>query len=171
MGQNALGSLFDLVVGVLPLDLQTARTGDYVSLKNWGHLTVAIVKGLGTDGDDQTFTFNQATSVAGGSAKGLNVSEYFEKEAGTDLTGTGVWTRVTQTAASTVAPGDPSAQDAALYVFEFDADQLDVDNGFDCVSVDNDGAGSNAQLGAILYILSRPRYATAPANLPNPIID
>lgn len=168
---KALGNLFDLVAGVLPLDLQTARTGDYVSLKNWGHLTVVLVKGVGTDGDDQTLTFNQATAVAGTGAKGLNITEYFEKEALTDLTGTGAWTRVTQTAASTVALGDPSAQSAAIYAFEIDADQLDVDGGFDCVSVDNDGQGSNAQLGTILYILSEPRYPSLPTRLPNPIAD
>lgn len=158
-----------IVMGVLPLDLQTARTGDYVSLKNYRHLTVVVLKNAGTDGDDQTLTFNQATAVAGTGAKGLSVTEYHEKE-GT-LTGIGQWTRVTQSAAATVALGDPSAQSEALYVFEFDADELDVDNGFDCVSVDSDGAGSNAQLGAILYILSEPRHPLPAASMLSAIAD
>ena len=177
MARKALGRIFDLVVGVLPLDLQTARTGDYVSLKNAGHVTVVVIKGAGTDGDDPTFTFNQATTVAGGSAKGLDVDggngidEYWEKEALTDLTATGVWTRVTQTIASTVAPGDPSAQSAAVYVFEIDAADLDQANNFDCLSVDVGDVGTNPQLGAILYILSELRYPQAPQNLANSIID
>ena len=81
MARKALGRLFDVVMGIAPLDFQTARTGDYVNLKNWGHCTVVAIKGQGTDGDDQTFTFNQATSAAGGSAKTLaTIDEYWEKE-------------------------------------------------------------------------------------------
>ena len=159
----------DVVSGVVPLDFQTARTGDYVSLRNHRHLTVIIFKAAGTDGDDQTYTFNQATAVAGTGAKGLNVTEYMEKE-GTLTSVTG-WTRVTQTAASTIAPGDPNAQSQWIGVIEFDVSDLDADGGFDCVSVDNDGAGSNAQLGAILYILSEPKYGGHPPNHPDPIVD
>ena len=167
----ALGKLFDVVVGVLPLDLQTARTGDLVSLRGCNHVTVIIVKGVGTDGDDQTFTLRQATAV-GGTPKDLAIiDEYWEKEAATDLTGTGVWTRVTQTAAATIAPGDPSAQDAAIYVFEVDVDELDIAGGYDCIQVNNDGAGSSAQLGTIIYILSGLRYPGAPQNQINSIID
>lgn len=171
MAKYALGRLFDIVMGVAPLDLQTARTGDYVHLDKWGHCTVVVIKGQGTDGDDQTFTFNQATSAAGGSAKTLaKISEYWEKEENAaNLQATTAWTRVTQTEAATVAPGDPSAQSSALYVFEIDAADLDVDNGFDWISVDNDGAGSNAQLGTIIYILSEPRYAQKPQNLASAI--
>lgn len=159
----------DIVSGVVPLDLQTARTGDYVSLKNWGHLTVVVFKAAGTDNDDPTFTFNQATAVAGTGAKGLNVTEYMEKE-GTLTSVTG-WTRVTQTAASTVSPGDPSAQSQAIYVFEFDSSDLDADGSFDCVSVDTSDVGTNAQLGCVLYILSDPKYGGHPPNHPDPLVD
>ena len=165
------GCCYDLVAGILPLDLQTARTGDWVSLKNATGVTILIIKGAGTDGDDQTFTFEQADSVSGTAKNLATIAQYWQKEAATDLTGTGVWTRVTQTAAATVAPGDPSAQDAAMYVFYIPADQLDVDNGYDCVRVSNDGAGSNAQLGAAIYILDGLRYPAAPENVPNSIID
>lgn len=159
----------DIKVGVLPLDWQTARTGDYISLKNAGHLTVVVVKGTGTDGDDPTFTFNQATAVAGTGAKGLNVTEYMEME-GTLTSVTG-WTRVTQTAASTVSPGDPSAQNQAVYVFEFDASDLDIDGGFDCVSVDIGDTGTNAQLGCIIYILSDLKFGGHPPNHLDPLVD
>ena len=167
----ALGKLFDIVPGVLPLDLQEARTGDMVNVRGCNHVTIVIVKGVGTDGDDQTFTLRQATTV-GGTAKDLAIiDEYWEKEAATDLTGTGTWTRVTQTAAATIAPGDPSAQDAAVYVIEVDVEEMDIAGGFDCLQLNNDGAGANAQLGCIIYILSGLRYPNAPQNQINSIVD
>lgn len=167
-----LGRVFDLVGAFAPLDLQTARDGDYVSLKNAGGVDVLVYKGAGTDGDDPSISFQQASDVAGTGAKDLaTITQYWEKEAATDLTGTGVWTRVTQAASATVAPGDPSAQDAAMYVFSIEADQLDVDNGFDCLRVRIADTGVNAQLGTALYILRDLRYPSAPQNLPNSIID
>ena len=171
MAKKALGNLFDVVMGVAPLDLQTARDGDWVNLKNAGHCTIVVAKGQGTDGDDQTFTLQQATTAAGGSSKAMaTIDEYWEKEENAaNLEATGAWTRVTQTAGSTVAPGDPSAQSAALYVFEVDAADLDVANGFDWIRLNSDGAGASAQLGTILYILSELRYPEAPQNLPSAI--
>ena len=170
----ALGRLFDLVSAWAPLDLQTARDGDYVSLKHAQHVTVLVTKGVGTDGDDPSISFQQAVEVAGTSVKDLAViDEYWEKEAATDLTGTGVWTRVTQTASATVAPGDPSAQSAAMYVFEIDADELDLDAAtpFDCIRVRIADTGAAAQLGTAIYILSGLRNQTSPQNQPNSIID
>ena len=152
--------------------MQTARNGDYVSLRGCNHVTIVFYKGVGTDGDDPTLTLQQASDVAGTGAKNLSIiDEYWEKEAATDLTGTGVWTRVTQTAAATVAPGDPSAQDAAMYVIEVDVDELDVANGFDCIRANIGDTGTNAQLGMILYILSGLRYGNAPQSQINSIID
>jgi hypothetical protein len=167
-----LGRLYDLVGAFAPLDLQTARSGDYVSLKNCGGVDVLIYKGAGTDGDDPTFTLRQATDVAGTSVKDAAViTEYYEKEAATDLTGTGTWTRVTQSAAATIAPGDPSAQDVAMYLFHVEASQLDLANGFDCIAVNSADVGTNAQLGTIVYILTDLRHKTVPQNLPNSIAD
>lgn len=167
-----LGCCYDLVSAWQPLDLQTARNGDWVSLKNAGGVDILVFKDAGTDGDDPTFTFRQATVVAGTDAKNLAViDEYWQKEAATDLTGTGAWTRVTQTAAATVAPGDPSAQDVAMYLFSINADELDVDNGFDCVQIQCSDVGGNAQLGCALYILRDLAVMAAPPNLPNSIVD
>ena len=173
MAKFALGRDFDVVMGIAPLDLQTARNGDYVSLKNAAHCTIVVVKGQGTDGDDPTFTLQQASDVAGTGAKNLaTIDEYWEKEENAaNLEATGAWTRVTQTAAATVSPGDPSAQSAALYVFEVDAADLDVANNFDCIRLNVGDTGAAAQLGAVLYILSGLRYPGKPANLPNSIID
>ncbi len=170
--KSALGDIIDIIPAIAPLDLQTARDGDWVSLRNAAHLTAVLFKGVGTDNDDPSISFQQASDVAGTGAKALTqIDEYWEKEALTDLTGTGVWTRVAQTISATVAPGDPSAQSAAMYVFEIDTDTLDVANGFDCLRIRVADTGTNAQLGAAVYILSGLRYKQAPQNLPNSIID
>jgi len=167
-----LGAAYDIIPAIQPLDLQTARTGDYVSLKNARHVDIVIYKGVGTDGDDPVITVTQAQDVAGTAVKNLAVvTQYWEKEAATDLTGTGTWTRVTQTASQDVAPGDPSAQYAAMYVIPIDADQLDVDNGFDCIKVAVADTGTNAQLGCAFYILSGLRFPDRPQSLPSSIAD
>lgn len=169
---DALGKLFDIIPGFQPLDLQTARAGDYVSLKNWGHCTVVLYKGAGTAGDDPVLTFEQATAVAGTGVKNLAVVTYrYQKQAATDLTGTGTWTKVTQSASQDVTLNTTSAEEAGMYVFEIDAEDLDVGGGFDCLRVSVADTGTNAQLGSLFYVLSCPRFAQAPANLANAIID
>ncbi len=167
---NPLGALMDIIPVILPLDLQTARSGDWVSLKNAQGVLFVVFKGAGTDNDDPTFTLRQATAVAGTGVKDAAViTEYYEKE-GT-LTGVGTWTRVTQVAAATIAPGDPSAQSEAVYAFWVEAAQLDVDGGFDCITLNSADTGINAQLGAVLALLFGLRYPDAPQSLPNSIAD
>lgn len=167
-----IGRTYDLVPAFEPLDLQTARNGDYVSLKNCQSVDIIIFKGAGTAGDDPVLTVQQASDVAGTGVKSLSViTQYFMKQATTDLTGTGTWTKVTQAAAATISFNDTSAESVALYVVHIEADQLDADNGFDCIRANIADTGTNAQLGCILYHLNGPRYQTTPANLPNSIID
>ena len=171
-GKFALGNIIDIIPAVQPLDLQTARNGDYVSLRNASHVTVVLYKGAGTAGDDPVLTFQQASDVAGTGVKNLaKIDEHWQKQAATDLTGTGTWSRVTQTASQTVTLDGTSAEQAGIYVFEIDVDDFDVANGFDCLRVNVADTGTNAQLGMILYILSGLRYGQAPANLANSIID
>ncbi len=165
-----LGALFDIVPAIVPLDLQTARTGDWVSLKNAQGVAIVFFKAAGTAGDDPTLTVQQATDVAGTSAKNLSTITAVHKKQGT-LTSVGTWTTSTQSAAATYVGDGTSAEEQAVYVIEIEADELDVDNGFDCINVACSDVGTNAQLGAALYILYGLRYASAPANLPSAIAD
>lgn len=167
--QKPLGNLFDIVPAIAPLDLQTARTGDYVSLKNAQGVAIVIFKGAGTAGDDPDFTVNQATAVAGTSAKALTFTTIFKKQ-GT-LTSVGTWSEVTQSASEVFSADATSAEEQAVYVIQIDADELDVDNGFDCVSVDCADVGTNAQLGCAFYLLYGLRHPAAPSGLPNSIAD
>lgn len=159
---NPLGRIFDIGLGVAPLDLQTARTGLRQSMINCDGVLIVIIKGAGTDGDDQTFTLNEHTAASGGTSQVLaQISEYFEKEE-TTLDNDEAWVRVTQTAASTLAPGDPSAQVQAIYAIPIWGDQLS--DSYKYISLDNDGAGANAQLGTIIYIPFGLSYPNIPAN-------
>lgn len=168
---NPLGSLIDIVPAVLPLDLQTARSGDYVSLKNAAGVLVVFFKGAGTAADDPTLELQQAKTVAGGSAKDLNGFVDIFKKQGTTLTGVGTWSKVSQTADEDFIGDGTSAEEEGLYAAWIPADILDVDNGFDCVQCNVKDVGGNAQLGCVFYIVHGLRYQAAPENLPNAIID
>ena len=150
-----------VVSGVVPVDLSTAANdGDWVSLKGYGKLIVIMFKAVGTAGDDPTVAFQQATAVAGTGAKDLTkITEVWKKQ-GTVLTATGTYTKATQTAAASYVDLT-SAELAAIYIFEIDAEELDADNDFDCVRARIADVGTNAQLGSILYILADPRYPEA----------
>lgn len=157
----------NITAAVMPLDLDTDRTGDYVNVANCQRMGVLAVISPGTAGDDPTFTLNQATTAAGGSTKVATViTAYWTKQAATDLTSTGTWTKSTQTAASTVAGNATSAEQAKMYYFEVDPATLDVANGFDWISVDVALAASGgAQYGTIIYIPIGGKYpqATVPS--------
>lgn len=162
-----LGRLFDIAAGIVPLDLQTARTGDYVSLKNAEGCLIVIFKAAGTAGDDQTFTLNKATAVDGTGATTAAVIDTIYKKQGAALTAVTAWTKATQTAAATVTDAT-SAELQTIWAIDVRADALGA---YDCISLDSDGAGSNAQLGCVLYLLYGLRNAATPASLPDPLTD
>lgn len=151
-----------LVAGIIPVDLAGgANAGDWVSLKQYGHVTCVLYKAAGVAGDDPIFKIQQATAVAGTSAKDLLFDTVYTKT-GT-LTSVGQFTKVTQTAATSYTDAT-DAEKQAVYVVEFDAEDLDVENGFDCIQMSVADVGSGgAQLGCGFYILSNPRYTPPPS--------
>ncbi len=154
----------------LPVDLGTAQNGDYHSMKGYKHATLIFFKAIGTAGDDPTITVQQAKTVAGGSVKELEFTEIYTKQAATNLLAVGQFTRIDQTASETYTD-DTSAEEAAIWVIEIDADDLDVENGFDCLRFNIADIGSNAQLGCGLIVLSEPRDATDAASQLSAIAD
>lgn len=165
-----LGDSIDIVPAIVPLDLQTARDGDWVSLKNAKGVLFVVFKGAGTAGDDPSITIEQASDVAGTGAKVLNAVVDFYKKIGT-LTAVGTWTKVTQTADELVTVDAVSAEAEGIWAFNVEADQLDVDGGFDCVRIRIADVGGNAQLGCALYILHGLRYKATPESLLSAIAD
>lgn len=170
---NPLGSVIDIIPAVMPLDLQTARAGDAISLKNAAGVLILVVKGAGTAGDDPDFTLYQQSDVANSlsDAKALNAIDVIWKKQGAALTAVGTWTKVEQTADEVFSADATSAEEQALYAIWVPATALDRDGGFDCIRLDVADVGNNAQLGCVLYILAGLRYPSDPANLPSAIID
>lgn len=145
-----------IVPAIIPIDLAAgANAGDWVSMKNYQHLTVIFFAAAGTAGDDPIFTLEQATAVAGTSNKALNFTDIYVKS-GT-LSSVGGFTKVTQTAANTYTNAT-HAEVQKVYVVEINAEDLDVENDFDCVQLSVPDVGAAAQIGCALYILSNPRH-------------
>lgn len=160
-----------IVEGFLPVNMATAdNTSDWVSLKAYKHITVVHLSAAGAAAEPPTVTVLQAQDVSGTASKALDFTTGFVKQAATNLRGTGQWTKVTQAAGNTYTSAN-NGDKARLWVFEFDSDQLDVDNGFDCVQANIADVGNTSQLGCIFYILSEPRYPAAAENMLSALAD
>lgn len=161
----------NIAQGFLPVNMQTgANAGDWVSLKNYRKCAIVFFKAVGTAGDDPTITVEQATDVSNSQsdAKALNFTRVDKKQAASNLLAVGTFTKVTQASGNTFTHAD-LAEQAAIIVIDIDEQMLDVDNGFDCIRASVADIGTNAQLGAMLYILHEPKFVTDP--LPSAIAD
>jgi hypothetical protein len=166
---EGLGRLFDLSAGIAPVDLQSAATGKLVSLKDASGVSIVVFKGAGTAGDDQTWTLKEHAGTADSTGQNLAVIGHYYAKEETTLDGDETWTRV-----SNLSGGNPQATilDATdaeiqqILVIEVNASSLS--DGYTHVSLSNDGAGSNAQLGGVLYVLHDLAAQRAPASLPAP---
>lgn len=149
-----------LEVGHVPKDITgSAQAGDYVSLKEAAGIVFLILQGAWAGGTPAV-TISQATDVTNSQsdAKAVSFTEAYRK---TGLSNT-QWTKFTvssdtfnlTTTANTVT------------AIEIGADQLDRDNGFDCVQLNVATPGANADLLASAYILYGIRNETVAASIP-----
>lgn len=157
MSQHILDKI-DIVSGIVPINLGSARSGDVISLKNFGRCAIVFFKAAGSASEDPTITVEQCVNVAGSSNKAITFTRVDTKQ-GT-LTAVGTWTEVAQAAANTYTNATAS-ENQAIWVIDIKAEDLDVDNGYDCITVSIADAGSTNQLGAVLYLLHEPRFAKA----------
>lgn len=153
---------FALEMGAVPIDTTGAAVvGDYVSMKNYQHLTIVIAQGAWAGGTPAV-TLVQATDVSGTSAKALSFTERWSQVA---ITGTGLTrTAVTSDTFNLTATAN------TMTVIEVDAEMLDAANDFDCVRVNIATPGANADLVAVFYALSGARHRNA-APMPDPKVD
>lgn len=160
-----------IVEGFPTVDLSSgANDGDWINLKDWKHIAIIFRSGIGTAGQDPTLTIEQATDVSGAGVKALNFTTIYRKQAATDLSAVGAFTKTTQTAANTYTDGD-AAEEALIWIVEINADELDINNGFLCIRATIADVGAAAQPGDLLYILSEPRYAHSAENMPSALVD
>jgi hypothetical protein len=167
---DALGRLFDLSTGWSPVDAQSAQTGKRVSLRNASGCTIVVFKAAGTAGDDQSYDLQQHTASSGGTTADLDIVDYYYLKQETALDGDETWTKVTQSAASEITDAGAagtSAEQEQIIVIEVDATSLS--DGYDYISLNAGGEGSNAQLSACLYILHGLAVQRTPANLVAPL--
>lgn len=152
-----------IVTGLAPIT-PSSSTPDYVSMKLYKHLTAIILCDNATTVTGSAITLKQATAVAGTSEKALALTTYWantDTDAGDTLS--------EATASSNTFTTDATNNKNLMYVLEVDADDLDLDNGFDCVRVGTGNA--TASVISVTYILSQPRYSGSVGDLPSAIVD
>ncbi|HZB28939.1 MAG TPA: hypothetical protein VE465_02115 [Streptosporangiaceae bacterium] len=167
---EALGRLFDLSTGWVPVDAQAAQTGKRVSLRNAGGCTIVVFKAAGTAGDDHSYDLQQHTASSGGTTADLDIVDHYYLKAEATLDGDETWAKHTQSAASEITEAGgagTSAEEQQILVIEVDADQLS--DGYSYISLNSGGEGSNAQLSGCLYILHDLHVQRTPANLAAPL--
>lgn len=158
-----------VVLGFKPVALNTAaNNSDRVSMKGYGRCAVIFIKAVGTAGDDPTLTFKQAQDVGGTGEKALGVTRIDKKQAATDLTAVGTFTKSTSDSAASndtfnttngTWTNSDLAEQAAIVIADIKAEDLDINNGFDCITCNVGDVGTNAQLGTLFFILHEPRNA------------
>lgn len=135
-----------------------AMADKYVSLKNYQWLTIYIITGAWAGGT-AAVTLKQAQAIAGTGAKALNFDTQWNDVA---ASGTLVKTAVVS---NTFNLGTA----LKLYVIEVDAASLDINNGFDCVTLAVASPGANADFYGVLYQLSDARFEEGTP--PSAIVD
>jgi len=140
-------------VAILPKDITgAAQTGDYVSLKHYDHCTIKIYQGAWAGGTPAV-TLHQAQDVAATGEKALSFTKRWTK---VGVTGT----TFVETAVTSDTFNLPATANT-INVLEVDAHDLDVNNGFDCLTVKVASPGANADLLFVEYELSGARYKQA----------
>jgi hypothetical protein len=153
---------FQIVEGFPAVNLATAaNNGDYVSLKHAARVAVVFTSGIGTAGEDPVLTIQQASDVSGTGAKALNIptASAFKKQAATSLAAVAAWSSASGDVSTNTLTNATSAEESALWVVEFTADELDVDNGFDCIRATVADVGTGAQTGYLFYLLELKEQA------------
>lgn len=153
--------------GFLPVALNSgANTADVISMKNYESVLIVFIKALGTASQDPTITLTQGTDIAFGTNKALNITTVYKKQAATNLQSTATYTKSTAASPATndtfstnTWTNSTLAEEAAIVLIHVRAEDLDADNGYDCIRASIADVGTNAQLGVLFYIGMNPRYA------------
>lgn len=152
-----------LVTALKPA-IPSSASPAYVSLKDYNHLTIVVNVSNATTVTGSAITLNQATAVAGTSAKALGFTK--------------MWSDIDCAAADALAQvavvsntftTDATNSKVLKYVIEVDAADLDVTNGFNCVQVGV--ANATAATVSVEYILSGARFGGNVALMPSAILD
>lgn len=172
---EALGRLFDIGTGWVPVDLDTANgaTGKRIALSGARAITFVVFLAVGAT-DDVVLDVQQHTAYTGGTSNDLDsaavtdstgVDHYYIKSEAT-LDNDEAWVRVAQSAASEITlTGATYGDKQNIVVVEVDARQLG--DTYTHVSLNASTTTAAAHLGACLYFVHELRYQRKPTRLQN----
>lgn len=172
---EALGRLFDIGTGWVPVDLDTANgaTGKRLALSQARGVTFVVFLAVGAT-DDVVLNVRQHTAYTGGTSADLDdtgvdgstgVTHFYIKSEAV-LDNDEAWTKVTQTEGSQITlTGATYGDKQNIVVIEVSAAQLAT--GYTHVSLDASTTTAAAHLGACLYFVHELRYQRAPQRLFN----
>lgn len=172
---EALGRLFDIGTGWVPVDLDTANgaTGKRIALSGANAITFVVFLAVGAT-DDVVLDVQQHTAYTSGTSADLDAAgvtgstgiDHFYIKSEATLDNDEIWAKVTQTAASEITlTGATYGDKQCIVVIEVDGAMLA--DGYTHVSLNCATTTSTAHLGACLYFVHEMRYQRKPANLPN----
>lgn len=158
--------LIDRFVQVVALHGVTPSSSSpkWVSLKGYNHVTAMITFKNATTVTGSAIGLQQATAVAGTGAKVLPFAAY-----SSNIDDAASVALAPQVAAGNTFTTDPTNSKTGLYIIEVDADDLDVNNGFDCFQVTTgNGVATTIE---VTYFLSGSRYGGSSYGYANPLAD
>jgi len=143
------------VMGLAPITTNAATVGDYISMKNVISATI-IVSLTQAQAFASAITLHQATTVAAAGKKAIaKTVPIFANE---DTAASDAVVRQTSAVSYTVTADATNK----IVIFEVDAEKLDVDNSFDCLTVGIDASSEITNFASVTYIL-RKRYPSQTA--------
>lgn len=150
-----------IIEALTPAADAAGRTGDYISLKNArvGYVVVHMDQG---NAATVALTIEQAQDVAGTGSKAITVAVPIW--ANQDLAASDALVRQTDAVSFTTSAAVKHKQ----VIFQIDPAYLDIDGGFDCITVKS-GASNAANITAAQYFLCDLRFAQATP--PSAIVD
>lgn len=164
---EALGRLFNVGVGLAPIDLASgAQTGVRIHLKDCSGVAFVYIADAGTAGEDVDLDIQEHNAASAGTSQDLDVVTRFYTKREATLDNDETWVLSTQTAASEVDLGADEGENQVLAVVEVSAKSLS--DGFEWVSCNTTDSGATAgKLGAIIAITYDLTVQRAPENLPD----
>jgi hypothetical protein len=142
----------------------SSSTPKWVSLKGYNHVTAIVGFKNATTVTGSAITLQQATAVAGTSAKALAFDTVWQN---VDDASSVALTQMAVT--SNAFTTDATNSKSGFYIIEMDADKLDINNGFDCFQVAT--ANATAATLDVYYILGVPGYGGGYNSFMNPLAD
>jgi hypothetical protein len=138
------------VVNILPpQDVDTGKTADIFSMKNYSHATIIVTCGS-TNADAGNITIEECDDFDPTTDTAIDFYYYAETTDGGDTLGE-------RTKAEAATGIDVSANDNTIYVIEIDA--ADLTDGYPCIELKWSDPGG-ATYGSAVAILTGARYAS-----------